>query len=82
MAKADTRRITLRLSESTHADLKRLAARRGTSMNQVAVDALARAIKRLEDEELEAGYDALADDEESNVEMFFAAQAEVVLRDE
>ena len=82
MANVDTRQFTLRIPASMHADLKRLAAKRESSMSRVAAEAVAREITRAEDEAMAAGYEALADDEESNVEMFFAAQAEVVLRDE
>ena len=83
MADSPTRRVTLRVPASLHADLTRLASRRETSVNQLVLDALAREVERVEEEELIVGFDALADEEEEcSVEMYFAAQAEVVLRDE
>ncbi|MBI3328392.1 MAG: hypothetical protein HYZ81_17030 [Nitrospinae bacterium] len=82
MRPTPTRQITLRLPEALYYTVKRVAKQRHTSINRLAQEGL----ERLAHEELavrmRAAYDALSTDaEETNVEIFLAAQREVVNRD-
>lgn len=76
-----TRQVSLRLPEPLYESIKVLAKRRNTSINRLAQQELEHLAKVEFDAQLRAGYDTLSH-EESEVEDFFVAQSEVVLRDE
>ena len=81
MRTAPTRQITLRLPEALYHTIKRVAKQRRTSINRLAQEGL----ERLAQEEIAArmreAYEALSSDAEEDVEIFLAAQSEVVARD-
>ena len=79
---AATHTISIRLREEVYENAKRIAERRHTSLNALAIDALSRLIR---EEEYHEMFDAATligqDAEECSVEYAFAAQADVVLAD-
>jgi len=74
--------MTLRLPEPLYQTVKRVAKQRRTSINRLAQEGLERLAREALAAQLRAAYDALgAHLDESSVDTFFAAQAEVVGRD-
>jgi hypothetical protein len=74
--------VTLRLPEPLYLQVKQLARRRQISINRLAQEGLESIAQQSLVREMRAAYDALAlETEESDVEVFFAAQSEVVADD-
>jgi len=75
-----TKQLTLRLPAGLYRTAKRLAMRRGVSINKLAQEG----IERLADQEMavkmRVAYEDLSADHDSNVERFLPAQAEVIDR--
>jgi hypothetical protein len=72
--------ITVRLPVGLARTAKRLAARRGVSLNELVRMALREMAEDDRIETLRQGYDALASDADSDVEPYLAAQREIVRR--
>ena len=81
-SKRSARQVTLRLPEPLYQSVKRVARARHTSINQLAQEQLEHLAKQEREAQLAAAYEELADDEETNVELFLAAQSEIVRREE
>jgi hypothetical protein len=76
------KKFTLRLPKELYERSRKLARRRRVSMNELARTGLEQLTAAEEFEKLKAAYDELGSDPESNVDVYFAAQREVVLGDE
>src|SRR5216117_2018926 len=82
MAKAISRQITLRLPESLYHQVRQIARKRKVSIHRLAQESLEALAREALAEEMRAAYDALASDPEAtDVELFFEAQREVVIRE-
>lgn len=77
-ATTPARQVTLRLPEPLYQSVKRAAKARHTSINQLAQQQLEKLAQDDLHARLAAAYDELADDAETDVEPFFAAQSEVI----
>ncbi|MHC4670945.1 MAG: hypothetical protein ACYTBZ_00550 [Planctomycetota bacterium] len=72
----------MRLSEKVYKAAKNIASRRGISINRLVQEAIAEKADKALETRLKKAYDLLAEDqEESDAEVFFAAQAEALLND-
>jgi hypothetical protein len=79
MAGAVARQITLRLPEPLYQQVRELARKRRTSVNQLAQQSLEALAREALEEELRAAYDALGSGgEETDVEYFLPAYREVL----
>ncbi|NCO35031.1 MAG: hypothetical protein AUJ92_07660 [Armatimonadetes bacterium CG2_30_59_28] len=79
---AVARQITLRLPEPLYQTVKHVAKRRHTSINRLAQEGLERLAEEELADRMRAAYDELgAHPDECDVEIFFAAQSEVVTRE-
>ncbi len=74
------RPITVRVPAVLHEAAKRLAARRGVSINEVFRIALRRMAEQERFEALRESYDALGCDADSDVEPYVRAQRELARR--
>lgn len=74
-------KITVSLPEPLLSVLDRLAHQWNTTRSGAVAELLRRVEREELERELEEGYAALAEANRSDAEVFFAAQAEVVLRD-
>lgn len=75
------RQLTIRLPESLLKTAKELASKRNISLNRLVRQSLEKAVQESETEQMRSAYEALGEDiEESDVELFFEAQREVVTR--
>ncbi|MCC6730866.1 MAG: hypothetical protein IT208_16170 [Chthonomonadales bacterium] len=75
--------VTVRLPDGVHQALRHQSARTRTSLNDMFRTMVERYLREEEERELFEGFERLGQDaEESRAEYAFAAQAEVVLRDE
>lgn len=82
MATSGVRQITLRLPDPLYETVKRVAKRTHKSINQLAQEGLERLVQEELAAQMKAAYEALgAEAEDNDVEPFFSAQSEVVLRD-
>ena len=77
-----SKQLTLRLPPDLYQSSVRLAKRRKMSLNKLAQTGLERLAAEDALTELQAAYDTLGADADSNVEPFLAAQREVVFGDE
>ncbi len=77
MASSPTHQISIRIPAPLRTDVQRLARRRKTSINRLALEGLEEAVRSDRMARLQAAYDSLAAPD-SDVEPFRSAQAEVV----
>jgi len=79
MAGTPSRQITLRLSEPLYDQVRQIARKRRVSINRLAQESLEALTREALAEEMKAAYAALASDPaETDVELFFEAQREVI----
>jgi len=82
MTAVSMRQITLRLPEPLYLQARRLAQTRRVSINKLAQEGLESLAQQAFVREMQAAYEALATNPaETEVETYFAAQREVVIRD-
>ncbi len=74
-----TRQITLRLSPTLYEQIQQIARERRTSVNKLAQQELERLTRQQLEARLDAVYNALADDLDTDVERFFPAQSETLV---
>ena len=79
----ETRQITLRLPESLYQTMKRLSKERRISINRLAQESIEKIAKEQLEKQMRDAYEELGKDlMENDVEIFFAAQREVIMKDE
>lgn len=83
METSTVRQLTLRLPEPLYWTLKQLASKRNISMNRLMQQSIEALVQEDEAGKIQAAYESIGKDaEESDVEIFFSAQQEVVNRDD
>lgn len=74
--------LTVRLPDQVYQAARNMADRRGISINRLVQEAIAEKAEKSVEERLSRAYDMLAvDTAETDVESFFAIQAEALLGD-
>ncbi len=82
MKESETRQITLRLPESLYQTMKRLSKERRVSVNRLAQESMEKIAKEQLANQMRSAYQDLSEDpSENDVDIFAAAQIEV-LKDE
>jgi hypothetical protein len=76
------KQLTLRLPSELYTKSRKLAKRRGVSLNELAREGLQQLAMQEEQAELQIAYDLLGSDDASDVTPFHGAQAEVILGDD
>ncbi len=72
--------LTIRLPETIYQAAKKLAQKKGISLNRLVQDAIVQQAERSTEQRLKAAYDLLAEDSETyEVEQLLAVQAETLL---
>lgn len=84
MAEATTKQVTFRLPLDLYETVRHIAVRQKTSLNRLVQEGLRVVVAEEQAREMKAAYEALGRDlaTENEVEGYFVAQREVVLRDE
>ncbi len=77
-ASPSSRQITLRVPASLYEQIQEIARLRRTSVNKLAQEELERLTHSELGARLDAAYALLADDDDTDVEPFFAAQREIL----
>jgi len=81
MGRGLIRQLTLRLPDPLYRKVRRLAVRQKVSMNRLTQESLEALARQAEEGELAAAYEELGrDPTETDVEQFWAAQAEAIGR--